>query len=233
VPFRDRPAGEANAEDAQNPGSHAGKVLRLNDDGTAPGDNPFRRTGYKPEIYAFGIRNALALVVHPETGELWENENGPQGGDEINIIRAGRNYGWPVISYGRAYSGDLTGDRSGPTSDVPVAPGMEQPLLYWVPAIAVSGMTFYTGDRFPAWKGNILVGGLRSTQLQRIVLNARGLPIRRETMLTELKLRIREVRQGPDGLLYLLGSSPARPGSIDEDDETGALLRIEPIRDDK
>src|SRR5438132_2020736 len=97
-------------------------------------------------------------VVHPETGEIWESENGPQGGDEINIIRPGRNYGWPVISYGRAYSGDLTGDRSGPTSDVPFAAGMEQPLLFWVPAIAVSGMTIYTGDRFRGWKGNVLVG---------------------------------------------------------------------------
>ena len=243
VPFRGRPAGEVNAEDAQNPSSHAGKVLRLNDDGSVPSDNPFvGRTGYKPEIYALGIRNALGLIVHPVTGELWENENGPQGGDEINIIRAGRNYGWPIISYGRAYAGQLE-DLSAPSSEVPLAPGLEQPLLYWVPAIAVSGMTIYTGDRFSAWKGNILVGGLRSAQLQRVVLDQRGLPAHRESMLTELKLRIREVRQGPDGFVYLLASRPAKPGTetihgnrlspgqppVEEDDETGVLLRIEPV----
>jgi glucose/arabinose dehydrogenase len=243
VPFRGHPAGEVNAEDAQNPGSHAGKVLRLNDDGSVPTDNPFvGQAGYKPEIYALGIRNALALVVHPATGEIWENENGPQGGDEINVIRPGRNYGWPIISYGRAYNGQLE-DASGPSSEVPLAPGLEQPLLYWVPAIAVSGMTVYTGDRFSGWKGNILVGGLRSAQLQRVVLDQRGLPAHRESMLTELKLRIREVRQGPDGFVYLLASRPAKPGTetihgnrlspgqppVEEDDETGVLLKLEPV----
>jgi aldose sugar dehydrogenase len=247
VPFRGHPVGEVNSEDAQNPGSHAGKVLRLNDDGSVPSDNPFvGRTGYKPEIYALGIRNALGLVVHPVTGELWENENGPQGGDEINIIRPGRNYGWPIISYGRAYIGQLE-DVSGPSSEVPFAPGLEQPLLYWVPAIAVSGMTIYTGDRFSAWKGNILVGGLRGTQLQRVVLDERGLTVHRESMLTELRLRIREVRQGPDGFVYLLGSSPAKPGTetirgnriapgqtpVEEDDETGVLLKLEPVVSEK
>jgi glucose/arabinose dehydrogenase len=243
VPFRDRPA-EVNAEDAQNPGSHAGKVLRLNDDGSVPSDNPFAgRTGYKPEIYALGIRNALGLVVHPETGELWDNENGPQGGDEVNILRPGRNYGWPLISYGRAYTGELTGAESGPTSDVPFASGLEQPLVFWVPAIAASGLTIYTGDRFPGWKGNLLVGGLRGAQLQRVVLDQQGRPLRRESMLTELKLRIREVRQGRDGLVYLLASRPAKPGNetirggrlspgqptVEEDDDTGVLLKIEPV----
>jgi glucose/arabinose dehydrogenase len=155
--------------------------------------------------------------VHPETGEIWETENGPQGGDELNIIRAGRNYGWPNISYGRSYSGDLTG-QTGPASDTPAAAGMEQPLLFWAPSIALSGMAFYTGDRFPDWKGNIFVGGLVGTQVQRIVFNMRGLPIRRQPMLTELKQRIREVRQGPDGLLYLL-----------TDEEAGALLKLEPV----
>ena len=213
VPFRSVCWGSERGGCAE-PGSHAGKVLRLNDDGSVPSDNPFAgRTGYKPEIYALGIRNALGLVVHPETGELWDNENGPQGGDEINIIRPGRNYGWPIISYGRAYTGELTGAESGPTSEVPFAPGLEQPLLFWVPAIAASGMTIYTGDRFSGWKGNILVGGLRSAQLQRVMLDPRGMPLRRESMLTELKLRIREVRQGPDGLVYLLASSPAKPGT--------------------
>ncbi len=207
------------AESAQDPADHAGKVLRLNDDGTAPDDNPFvGETGYRPEIYALGIRNALGLMFHPETGELWEHENGPQGGDEINIIRPGLNYGWPVISYGRAYSGDRTGTDSGPTRPEPCAPGMEQPFIFWNPSIAVSGMIFYTGDKFPAWKGNVFVGALRGAQLQRVILNARGLPVRHESLLTELRQRIREVRQGPDGFIYLLTG---------EDD--GALLRLEPV----
>jgi len=209
----------ATVTDAQDPSSYYGKVLRLNEDGSAPKDNPFSgRLGYKAELYAFGIRNAMGLYFHPETGELWETENGPQGGDEINIIRAGKNYGWPVISYGRAYTGDLTGG-TGPASDQPYAPGMEQPWLFWSPSISLAAITFYTGNRFPEWKGNIFVGGLIGTQLQRIVLSqTNGLPIRRQPMLTELKQRIREVQQGPDGLLYLL-----------TDEEDGALLRIEPI----
>jgi glucose/arabinose dehydrogenase len=217
IPSRGR-TGVATATDAQDPSSHFGKVLRLNDDGSAPGDNPFAgRPGYKPEIFALGIRNAMSMILHPETGDIWETENGPQGGDEINIIRAGRNYGWPAISYGRSYSGDLTGD-TGPASEHPIAAGMEQPWLFWAPSIALSGMTFYTGDRFPAWKGHIFVGALVGTQLQRVFLNDRGLPTRRQTLLAELGQRIREVRQGPDGLLYLLTDEPM-----------GALLRIEPV----
>jgi glucose/arabinose dehydrogenase len=221
IPNRGRP-GLATPKDAQDPGSYFGKVLRLNDDGTAPADNPFAgRPGYKPEIFALGIRNAMALVVHPETGEIWETENGPQGGDELNIIKAGRNYGWPVISYGRSYEGNLTGD-SGPSSEQPVAAGMEQPMLVWSPSLALSGMVVYTGDRFPEWKGNVFVGALVGAQLQRIVFNLSGLPTRRTPMLTELKQRIREVRQGPDGLLYLL-----------TDEDAGALLRIEPVTDSR
>jgi glucose/arabinose dehydrogenase len=158
----------------------------------------------------------MGLVVHPESGEIWETENGPQGGDELNIIRAGKNYGWPTISYGRSYSGDVTG-ATGPTSDPPVLEGLEQPMLFWAPSIALSGMAFYTGDRFPEWKGSIFVGALVGTEIQRIVMNTRGLPIRRDRLITELRQRIREVRQGPDGLLYLL-----------TDEEAGALLRIEP-----
>jgi glucose/arabinose dehydrogenase len=216
------------AEDAQNPTNHAGKVLRLNDDGTVPSDNPFvGRPGYRSEIYALGIRNALALIVHPDTGDIWENENGPMGGDEINIIRAGRNYGWPVISFGRAYTGDLTGDLSGPTSSEPCAPGMEQPFLFWVPSIAPAGMAFYTGDKFPVWKGSIFVGAL-SGQLQRVLLSRTGMPLRRETMLTELKRRIREVRQGPDGLIYLLTDVGGATSPTFDDQGAGALLRVEP-----
>jgi glucose/arabinose dehydrogenase len=166
-----------------------------------------------------GIRNSMGLVIHPETGELWECENGPQGGDELNIIRAGKNYGWPVISYGRSYSGDLTGD-TGPVQEQPVKEGMEQPLLFWSPSIALSGMLFYTGDRFPEWKGSIFLGALVGEQLQHVVMNQKGLPVRREALLRELKQRIRDVRQGPDGLLYLL-----------TDEGAGALLRIEPVQD--
>jgi glucose/arabinose dehydrogenase len=218
IPARAR-TGVATTTDAQDPNSHFGKVLRLNDDGSAPSDNPFAgRPGHKPELWALGIRNAMSMVVHPETGEIWETENGPQGGDEINIIRAGRNYGWPVISYGRSYGGDVTGD-SGPVTDQPSAPGMEQPLLFWAPSIALSGMAFYTGDRFPQWKGSVFVGALVGEQLQLIAMNQRGLPVRRQSLLKELKQRIREVRQAPDGLLYLL-----------TDEAAGALLRIEPVQ---
>jgi len=217
-----RPANDpaaATVTDAQNPNSYYGKVLRLNDDGSAPKDNPFYgRAGYKPELYALGIRNAMGLYVHPQTGELWETENGPQGGDEINIIKAGKNYGWPSISYGRAYTGELTG-ATGPASDQAFAAGMEQPWLFWSPSISTAAIAFYTGDRFPQWKGNIFVGGLIGEQLHRIVLSpTNGLPTRRQPMLTELKQRIREVEQGPDGLLYLL-----------TDEESGTLLRIEPV----
>jgi glucose/arabinose dehydrogenase len=159
----------------------------------------------------------MGLYVHPQTGELWETENGPQGGDEINTIKAGKNYGWPVISYGRSYTGELAGG-TGPAADQPFAAGMEQPWLFWSPSISTAAITFYTGDRFPQWKGNIFVGGLIGEQLHRIVLSPSGLPTRRQPMLTELKQRIREVEQGPEGLLYLL-----------TDEESGALLRLEPV----
>jgi glucose/arabinose dehydrogenase len=187
-----------------------------------PPDNPFAgRAGYRPEIFTLGHRNTLGLIVHPDTGGVWNNENGPNGGDEINIIMAGRNYGWPVVSFGREYSGARISEH--PTRD-----GMESPLVVWLPQIAVAGMAVYTGDRFPAWKRNVFVGSLRTGgipgtgHLERIVFNAKTEELRRESMLNELRQRVREVRQGPDGLLYLL---------TDEDDRTpggGALLRIEP-----
>ena len=202
---------------AQEPSSLRGKILRLRDDGSVPPDNPFAgRAGYRPEIYTLGHRNTLALIVHPETGAVWNNENGPNGGDEINIIVPGRNYGWPLVSFGRDYPGPKISEQ--PTRD-----GLESPLVVWLPQIAVAGMAVYTGDRFPAWKGNVFVGSMRTGgipgtgHLERIVFNAKTEELRRESMLNELKQRIREVRQGPDGLLYLL---------TDEDD--GALLRIEP-----
>ena len=210
---------------AQAPAEHGGKILRLNDDGTVPQDNPFvGRAGYKPEIFALGIRNAIGLAIHPETGELWETENGPQGGDEVNIIRAGKNYGWPLITYGRAYTNDPEGKNSGlppPTVQPPTsAPGMEEPVTYYKPSIAISGMIFYTGDKFPTWRGNLIVGGLVGMQLSRIVFNREGLEARREAMLLELRQRIRDVRQGPDGLIYMTTDMPE-----------GAVLRIEPVRE--
>ncbi|HUA21424.1 MAG TPA: PQQ-dependent sugar dehydrogenase [Bryobacteraceae bacterium] len=202
---------------AQEPGSLRGKILRIRDDGTVPPDNPFvGRTGYRSEIYTLGHRNSLGLIVHPVTGVLWNNENGPNGGDEINVVLPGRNYGWPVVSFGRDYSGPRI-------SENPTREGMEPPIVVWIPSIAVAGMTVYTGDRFPAWKGNVFVGSMRTGEipgtghLERIVFNARTEELRRESMLGELRQRIREVRQGPDGYLYLL-----------TDEQDGALLRIEP-----
>ena len=205
---------------AQNPASLRGKVLRLEDDGSGPPDNPFVNSlAYRPEIFTLGHRNTLGLMMHPVTGAMWQHENGPNGGDEINILLPGRNYGWPVVSFGRFYSGERVNQH-------PTREGFETPLLVWLPAIAASGMAVYTGDRFPAWQGNLFVGSLRmggipgTGHLQRIVFNERTEEIRRELLLTELIRRIREVRQGPDGLLYLL--------TDDEDD--GALLRIGPTQ---
>jgi glucose/arabinose dehydrogenase len=208
---------------AQARTEHAGKILRLNDDGTTPQDNPFLgHPGYKPEVFALGIRNAIGLTIHPQTGELWETENGPQGGDEVNIIRAGKNYGWPVITYGRAYTDDVDGSNSGlppPTIQPPTsASGMEEPVTFYKPSIAISGMTFITGDRFPTWRGNLVVGGLVGMQLSRIVFSREGLETRREAMLLELRQRIRDVKQGPDGLVYMTTDMP-----------DGAILRIEPV----
>ena len=208
--------GGANFGQGQEKNIHKGKILRLKDDGTVPPDNPFvKQPEFKPEIYSWGHRNSLALIVHPVTGELWNSENGPNGGDEINIVKAGKNYGWPTVSMGRSYEGPWQGKFE--------KDGMEGPHVYWMPAIAASGLMIYTGDKFPQWRNNAFVGAMRygeipnTGHLQRIVFNARTEELRRESMLTELRQRIREVRQGPDGLLYLL---------TDEDD--GALLRLEP-----
>ena len=205
---------------AQDPNSYAGKVLRLRDDGTVPGDNPFvGRAGCKPEVYSLGHRNSLGLAVQPGTGDVWQNENGPNGGDEINIIRAGGNYGWPLVSYGRTYQGPKQ-------SEQPWREAFEQPIVFWVPSIAVSGMTFYTGNRLPKWKGDVFVGGMRTGEipgtghLERILFNEKMEELRRESLLAEMRQRIRDVRQGPDELLYLL---------TDADD--GAVLRIEPERE--
>lgn len=209
------------AHEAQDPASHAGKILRLNDDGSVPADNPFvNAPGYRPEIYALGVRNPTGIVVHPGTAALWEVEHGPLDGDEINIIEAGQNYGWPLVSYGRAYSGDRTGAGSGPMLASPSAPGMQEPWLHWSPNIAPGGLAIYTGDRFPGWRGHAFIGGLQSKQLQRVTLTPEGLPRQRQSLLLALGQRIREVRQGPDGLLYLL-----------TDHDRGALLRLGPVEE--
>ena len=200
----------------QDPMNDAGKILRLNDDGTIPKDNPFvGKAGYRPEIYSIGHRTVLGLGFHPTTGALWETENGPQGGDEVNIIQAGKNYGWPLVTYGHDYDGT-------PLNERPIPQGMVLPMVFWVPSITTSGLTFYSGDKLAAWKGNLFVGSMTvgrvggTGHLQRIVFNEKG-EQRRESLLADLHQRIRDVRQGPDGLLYLL-----------TDEDAGALLKIEP-----
>jgi glucose/arabinose dehydrogenase len=203
--------------DAQDLNTHGGKVLRMRDDGSVPPDNPFvGKANHKPEIYTYGHRNSLGLAVHPVTGQVWQTENGPNGGDEINIVKAGANYGWPMVSYGRQYTGPWQSDRAG-------HPGFEPPVVIWVPSIATSGLTFYTGDKLAKWKGDIFVGALRTGEIpgtghvERILLNDKMEELRRESLLGDLRQRIRDIRQGPDGLLYVL-----------TDEKEGALLRIEP-----
>jgi glucose/arabinose dehydrogenase len=209
--------GAPNGAYSQEMSSVYGKVLRMREDGTVPPDNPYLgRSGVRPEIFALGFRDQLGLAVHAASGALLAADHGPNGGDEVNQVIARRNYGWPTSSYGRNYDGPRV-------SETPVADGVEQPLLLWVPSIAPTGLAIYTGDRFPAWKGNLFVGSARRGEvprtggLERVVLNDRLQEIRRETLLTDLRQRIRDVRQGPDGLLYVI---------TDEDD--GALLRLEP-----
>jgi len=209
-------AGENGDMRAQEPGSDAGKMLRVHPDGTIPPDNPFvGKAGYRPEIYSMGHRNPTGLAIHPETGALWEGEQGPQGGDEVNIIQPGKNYGWPVVTYGRDYDGTFMTKQ-------PWRADFEIPMIFWVPSIANAGMTFYTGDKFPAWKGNLFVAGMvearipNSGQIQRIVLNKDG-EIRREAFFREFRQRIRHVSESPDGYLYVL-----------TDEDPGVVLKIEP-----
>ena len=198
---------------AQDPGDHAGSIIRLRDDGSIPPDNPFTGTGgARPEIYTVGNRNVQGLAFHPGTGTLFAHEHGPRGGDEVNVVRPGVNYGWPVISYGREYgSGDPVGE--GTHRD-----GMAQPILQWTPSIAPSGLTVYDGDRFTGWRGNLFVGALRFRLLARLVLDGKRV-VHEERLLEDRYGRIRDVRTGPDGLLYLLTDAPA---------PLGALLRLEP-----
>ena len=187
-----------------------GKIVRVHPDGAVPRDNPFvGRAGARPEIWSYGHRNVQGAALHPQTGQLWTAEHGARGGDEVNRPEAGKNYGWPVITYGVDYSGAKIGEGT-------AKPGMEQPVYYWDPVIAPSGMTFYTGDAFPDWKGSILIGSLRPGLLVRLVLEG-GRVAREERYLGDLGERIRDVRQGPDGLLYLL-----------TDRRDGRILRVMP-----
>ena len=197
---------------AQDLGDHAGSVVRVNDDGSVPEDNPFvDRQGALPEIFSYGNRNVQGAALHPGTGELWAHEHGPQGGDELNVIRAGVNYGWPVITYGVNYG------IGTPIGEGTHKEGMAQPLYYWDPSIAPSGMAFYTGDRFPAWSGDLLIGSLKFETLVRLELDGEEVTGEERMLRGELG-RIRDVVQGPDGLVYLL---------TDEDD--GGLYRLSPV----
>jgi aldose sugar dehydrogenase len=202
---------------AQDKMGLSGKILRYNADGTIPKDNPFvGKEGYRPEIYTLGHRTPESLVWHEPTKTIWESEMGPNGGDEINVIKAGSNYGWPLVSLGRSYQGPYQPEGF-------EAEGMTAPVVNFVPSISTTGMTFYTGDRFPEWKGNLFIGGVRygeipgTGRIQRIVFNSAMEETRRETLLEDKRWRIRDIRQGPDGLLYVI-----------TDERNGALLRIEP-----
>ena len=197
---------------AQDLHFHYGKVVRINADGSVPADNPFvGKPGAQPEIWSYGHRNPQGAVLHPQTGLLWIHEHGAQGGDEINIPEPGKNYGWPVITHGIDYDGSLIGEGRAKA-------GMEPPRYFWVPSIAPSGMAFYTGDAFPGWKGNLFVGSLKFGRLVRLELNGETVT-HEERLLKEIGARIRDVRMGPDGMLYVL-----------TDESAGRLLRLEPVR---
>jgi glucose/arabinose dehydrogenase len=205
--------GDRNSERAraQTLDSHIGKVVRIERDGKVPADNPFvGRADAKPEIWSYGHRNVQGAALHPVTGELWTNEHGPRGGDELNRTLAGLNYGWPKVTYGVEYSGKTISESA-------TAPGIEPPVHYWVPSIATSGMLFYTGTRFPKWKGNAFVGGLATQQLSRLEMDGNKV-VREEVLLKGvLNQRVRDVEQGRDGFIYLL-----------TDEDNGKLLRLEP-----
>jgi glucose/arabinose dehydrogenase len=195
-------------DQAQNPANHLGKIIRIRPEGGAPDDNP-QKPGWAPEVWSIGHRNVQGAALNPATGELWTAEHGAKGGDEVNIPRKGLNYGWPVITYGRDYSGAKIG--VGTRKE-----GMEQPVYYWDPSIAPSGMAFYTGDKFPGWRGSVLVGALAGSLVARLELDGDKV-VREERILTDLGERIRDVRQGPDGLVYLL-----------TDSSQGRILRLRP-----
>ena len=200
-------------DEAQKLTSHLGKIVRIKPDGSVPNDNPFvGRKDAKPEIWSYGHRNAQGAAINPATGKLWEHEHGPRGGDEVNIPQPGKNYGWPVICYGVNYDGTPVG------SGKAEMPGMEQPIKYWVPSIAPSGMAFYQGDLFAAWKGSLFVGALAGQMLVRLTLNGDKVTSE-ERLLKGIGERIRDVRVGPDGALYLL-----------TDNNAGRILRVAPAK---
>jgi glucose/arabinose dehydrogenase len=199
-------------DQAQNLGNDLGKIIRIRPDGSVPPDNPFvGNAAAKPEIWSYGHRNPQGLALHPTTGKLWEHEHGPRGGDEVNIIEKGKNYGWPVIGYGIDYSGAKIHESTRKA-------GMEQPLKYWVPSIAPSGMAFYTGDLFPSWRGNLFVGALAGEMLVRLEVEGDKVS-KEERLLRDLGERIRDVRQGPDGAVWLL-----------TDNAAGRVLRVTPAK---
>jgi aldose sugar dehydrogenase len=201
---------------AQDLGNHVGKTLRLRDDGTAPPDNPFvGRAGAKPEIFTYGHRNGYGLAFNPETGALWQVEIGPMGGDEMNILLPGHNYGWPLISMGRNYTGSALLFHKD---------GMDDPRMFWVPSISPSSVAFYTGDKFPRWQNSVLVGALSGLNLQRISFGQPSQAERREPLLRPLNLRIRDVQQSPDGYIYV--ATEVRFQGTDLD---GTVLRLEPL----
>jgi glucose/arabinose dehydrogenase len=203
---------------AQRLDNDAGKTLRLRDDGAIPPDNPFiGRAGARPEIFTYGHRNGYGLAIHPETGVLWQAEIGPMGGDEVNILLPGHNYGWPLVSTGRNYTGTLV-------SEEPWArPGMDNPRIFWVPSISPSSIIFYTGDKFPRWKNNLFIGSLTQTQLVRMAFNQPSQAERREGLLVPLHERIRDVQQSPDGYIYVVTEHASGGDATD-----GLVLRIEP-----
>jgi glucose/arabinose dehydrogenase len=208
------PEGNLEAHPAQDLTNHHGKIIRLHDDGRVPTDNPFvNRAGARPEIWSYGHRNVQGLAFHPETGELWADEHGPQGGDELNRIEPGKNYGWPVIGYGVNYTTGLA-IHKGTHRD-----GMEQPVKIWVPSIGISAMLFYTGDKFPQWKGNLFIGGMNGQQLSRLTLQGRR--VANEELLVQQMGRIRDIRQGPDGFIYLVTDN--------RDGNPTPIYRLEPL----
>ncbi len=197
-------------DQAQSVANHLGTIVRLHDDGRVPADNTFvGHSGARPEIYSYGHRNVQGITLRPGTNTVWAHEHGPRGGDEVNILKPGANYGWPAITYGIDYSGAIISDKT-------AAPGMEQPVVYWVPSIAPSGMAFYDGERFPQWRGDLFVGALAGQHLRRLELQGDTV-VGQESLLSDFDARIRDVRAGPDGYLYLL-----------TDSSDGVVWRLEP-----
>jgi glucose/arabinose dehydrogenase len=199
--------------------NHVGKTLRLRDDGTVPPDNPFvGKPGAKPEIYTYGHRNGYGLAVDPETGKVWQAEIGPMGGDEVNVLEPGHNYGWPLVSMGRNYTGTLASDQ--PFS----RPGMDNARMFWVPSISPSSIMFYTGDKFPRWKNNLFVGALTTRQLIRVAFGQPNQAERREGLLGPMNIRVRDVQQSPDGYIYVATEGASGGNAAD-----GMILKIEPV----